>query len=351
MVRSKLFLILIGFLAFAIVVVVFMLSFAELPNKENNGFTRNYLSDPVELKFESINKLVSRISGVTDSCIYLSGQHPGWVLKVDYKLSKIDTLRYGIEGSTSLRDPAIIIDYPNIYMYATDIPLMLKGNVDSFIVDTMRLRTAVITRTAQISPDKLIIRGIDVSQTKQEFKLIDCKTGEIIRTNQLFPVQQFGGFELDGGLEYDKFSGKIFYIQMFSNDMSCLDTNLNLLYKSKTIDTVQVSSVKIGLREEGGTTKVMAQKPRQIVNRDFTVYKDIIYNISGLRSDNEKLTDFNKIYPIDLYSGSNGKYIGSIKLPKREGKQLLDIKVIEDIIVVLYESGYCAVFKMTGIEV
>lgn len=334
-------------LALAAGVVVFMLQAAELPNKNNNGFVRDVKKEFRVPTFErNLGENVITISGNTSKCIYMSGGSPEWVLRLDYQLNVIDTLGYGISYNENLRDPGIYVDSPYLYMYATGIAYLLKGKVDSSKIDTLKLKSELITRTAQISNKRLAIRAIDNSQTRQVFQILDCENGEILKEALLIDNQQYGGFETDGFLNYDKISQRLIFVQMFQNKMFCLDSNLNLIYTSNTIDTTYTNSVNIGLLNDGGSTKVMSTKPRTIVNQLVDVYNNRIFVMSGLRADNEGMREFNKYSPIDIYDVSNGKYVGSIRLVKLNGKRIRDFKVTDAHIIALYDGGTCAVFPV-----
>lgn len=330
----------------AVIAVFLILKGATIPNEADNGFTRKILNEKMEPSaYFHFGDFVTKISGVTRNSIFVSGEHPGWVLRSNLSFNKIDTLLYGVKLSEKLRAPSITIDSPFLYMYAPEISYLIKGVVDSARVDTLKLNTDLITRTAQISPQRLIVRAIDSTQSKQIFKVIDCMSGDVIKEIDPMEKQQYGGFDTDGNLKYDKTSGRIVYVKMFQNEYYCLDTNLNLLYKGHTIDTTYSNSVNIDLVNADGVTKVMATKPRVIVNRHVDASDGLLYIMSGLRADNEKLKNFNTIIPVDVYEISDGKYVGSFYLPRFEGKKIRDFKVFNNTLLALYEDGYCTIFS------
>lgn len=334
-------------MVFSLAAIYLLFKSANLPNEQGNGFKRNYIKEIKEpIIFKIISKATTRISGITDGHVYFSGRDPGWALVTDKGLNVIDTLYFGIEYSEQLRDPEMAIDSPNVYMYAKEISYLLKSSTDSFYVDTVPLRTELFTRVAQISPNRLAIRGIDSTQIRQVFKILDAQSGEVIHILDLFPNQQFGGFEYDGKYRYDSKTGNLIFIPMYENGIYCMDSTLTLVYHKNTIDTVFNNGVQIGLVNQSGTTKVMAKAPRQMVNKDFDVNDGKIFVWSGLRGDDEQLHSFNKIIPIDEYDILTGNYIGSYALPKLKGEKLLEFKVRQNFLFAVYESGYAAVFAL-----
>lgn len=336
---------LITAMALAGVVVILLLQGADLPNRKNNGFTRDIvISFKKPFAQKELGAHVTRISGVTDNRIYFSGNNPEWLFRASYMFDQIDTLGYAVKYSETLRDPNIFVDSPNLYMYAFGIQYLIKGNVDSANVDTLKLESEMITRVAQLSKSKLIVRSIDSTQSRQTFALLDCENGKMLRQNDIFRDQQYGGFEADGLLKYDRISKRIFYVQSFQNRFFCLDTNLNVLYTANTIDTVFSNPVQITLVNENDKTKVMSARPRTIVNQVVAVFNNRIFIVSGLRADNESMSEFRKNFSVDIYNGTDGKYMGSIHVPKLNGKNVLDFQVVDKYWIVLYKGGDCATY-------
>ncbi len=83
-----------------------------------------------------------------------------------------------------------------------------------------------------------------------------------------------------------------------------------------------------------------------MVNKFIDIDNGILYVVSMLRGDDEKLSDFNRYVAIDMYSSNEGEYKGSISIPKINKSELQDFKVSKDRIVAIYKDGTCAVFKI-----
>jgi hypothetical protein len=238
------------------------------------------------------------------------------------------------------------VDSPFLYMYSPELSYLIKGNVDSSRVDTLKLDTDLMTRMAQVSPKCLIVRAVDSTQTRQVFKLVDCETGKVKRELDLIRNQQFGGFDSDGYLKFDKETGMVVYAQMYMNRMYCMDTNLNVKYFGKTIDTTNTNLVNIGLVKEDGITKVMSTKPRVVVNRLIETGNGKIFVFSGLRADNETFTEFNRNLSVDLYNINTGGYIGSLHLSSSHGGRVQDVEVFENKLIVLMSDGICSIYNL-----
>ncbi|WP_126248165.1 hypothetical protein [Chitinophaga rhizosphaerae] len=320
-----------------------ILQSADLPNKENNGFDRRLIGEIVNPEVEkSLGEHITTISGNTNTSLFLSGKSPQWVLKYDYNFNVLDTLVFGVSAGEDFVSPNTFVDSPNVYMYVVSYAYLLKGNFSTSVMDSVKLESELITRMVQLSEDKLVIRSIDDSQTKQIFQVIDAKSGRSIHKAQVVGAQQYGGFDSDGILKFDKSTNRLYFVQMFQNSIYCLDTALNLVYKNHTIDTTLTNKVIIDLVNEGGTTKVMATRPRSVVNKHVAVGNNNIYVISGLRADNESLSEFIKYLSIDMYETSTGRYLGSKRLRKPVNKSVTDFKVLGDSWIILFDGGLCA---------
>lgn len=346
--NKRLIVILSTCIAAVVIILATMFSLTKLPNLQNNGFTRNWLpaSSEKSINQRVINPTITKISGKTDHSIFFTGDDPRWVIMTNLSLMPIDTFVYGVEANPKLRAPNTTIDSPHIYMYAKAISYFINGQVEQPQMDTLHLQTDLITRFAQLSPERLIIRGIDSTQSKQVFKLLNCNTGEVLKEINLFKKQQFGGFETDGFLQFDKSSQRIFYLQMFQNIFFCLDTNLNLLYTAHTIDTNRTNQVSVNFINNGKETKIMPTKARQSVNNEICTGNGYLFVISNLRADNEDIKRFNQYSPIDLYLIKDGTYHGSFQLPKLNGQKVQRIVVVKNLLVALYPDGLVATFKL-----
>jgi len=322
-----------------------------MPNQENNGFTRNWLPNPIVPLHQNTTSLpISIISGATNTSLFFSASNPSWILMTDTALRVIDTLIFTIQATPQLAGINIAVDSPAVYMYANNISYLISGKIPGSELDTIKLHTPLFTRTAQVSPELLIIRGLDSTQQQQVFKQIDCKTGRSIRQAVIIENQQDPGFSTDGFLNYDSLTKKLVYVQVFQNKFFCLDTSLNLLYAGKTIDTSSTIKGAIKQVESGGQIKLMPNASRQVVNQGCDVNNGYLFIASSLRADNETIADFNSNTPIDVYEINNGKYISSFYVPTIKGKKMSSLLIRNNLIVALYKGGHTATFSFNNTQ-
>ncbi|MDR6782339.1 hypothetical protein ABIE26_001173 [Pedobacter africanus] len=196
-----------------------------------------------------------------------------------------------------------------------------------------------------ISPTSVVVRGFNFSSGQAEAELAKIKLSKLPETVKRFkiPKQSDGFYSTDGKLHYDVKSAKLFYMFFYRGEFLCLDTNLNLLYKANTIDTVRTAKVTFGPYTQrmvnGKSVKSRKLLKRlENVNRSITVEGDYIYIHSYLKADNETKEMTQKNEPIDIYSIKDGKYVHSIYLPRYFGKRLRNFRVDKNKIVAIYEN-------------
>ncbi|MNL02491.1 hypothetical protein D3C87_1230000 [compost metagenome] len=155
----------------------------------------------------------------------------------------------------------------------------------------------------------------------------------------LLKKQVDGYFCTDGLLRYDASQFKLIYMYVYRGEFLCLDTNLNLLYKSKTVDTIKTADVTVKkIVKNGKLVSVTQSKPPKPVNRNFVLYKNLLFMFSTIKADNERDADFEKNQIIDVYTIDKGKYQYSFYIPKYMGIILRDFRVKDDFMFAIFGS-------------
>lgn len=122
----------------------------------------------------------------------------------------------------------------------------------------------------------------------------------------------------------------------------CMDTNLNVVYKAKTIDTVHNANIKTELRNEtsGDGTKVLKRilsTPPNLVNIYYTISGNQLFILSALRADNETQYEFSRNSSIDVYNTVNGSYLYSFHLPKYNNELLRQFEIKGNLLIGIYD--------------
>ncbi|HWW42276.1 hypothetical protein [Pedobacter sp.] len=151
----------------------------------------------------------------------------------------------------------------------------------------------------------------------------------------LLQKQIDGLFCTDGQLIKVPNSNKIFYTYFYRNQFICADTNLNLLYRGKTIDTNTFAKIKIA--KITSANQLTLASPPVTVNNQTTANEKYLFIHSGLKADNETANMHEEGAAIDVYNVSDGKYKLSFYLPDFNGKKLTDFRVYGQSLYALYD--------------
>jgi len=322
----------------AAVIIYILFVFADIPNKKNNGFNRKWLNKNLSAIAESEISLPSnRICGITNNSIYVTAENPQHILIFNRRLELIDTLFLNMNIPPNKIVPNFLeIDSPMIFLHLNNLETAFYGNIEKRSMNSTKLNIGIFLRSIQVSPSTMIVRSIVDSLTYLSFKKVDVVTGKTLLTNNFIGNDAGDGLTNDGMLLYDKNSNKIFYIKYFKNQFYSADTNLNLVYKTNTIDTTFTGNAKTGIEWHGKDAKIIPSTARIEVNKYAFVGDSLLYIQSGLRGDNEGLNSFVKNDDIDIYNLSNGKYVGSIALAKQDNQSFKSAKLINDTLIILY---------------
>lgn len=168
--------------------------------------------------------------------------------------------------------------------------------------------------------------------TRRKLKMVDFHGKE--KSSYIPEMQIDGNFCTDGQFRYDRDSKRLVYMFYYRGEFTCLDTNLNVLYQAKTIDTVKHANIHL---KTVGRLTTQSTEPK-IVNKRISVSNNKLYLNSALKADNESKTAFENNQVFDVYDLNNGQYSGSFYLPKFNKKILTEFKVYNQKIVALYQN-------------
>src|SRR3546814_5094753 len=124
----------------------------------------------------------------------------------------------------------------------------------------------------------------------------------------------------DGLLHYDKDSGTLIYVHFYNNSVIGIDTNLHLIYKATTIDTVRTHKINMIDIQSGNTIRRTNAGPKNFIKRTSYVNEGIFYVNSILKADNENNIVFASNEVFDTYNVNDGSYRGSFNLQMSKKK-------------------------------
>jgi hypothetical protein len=323
--------------------------FTDMPNKNNNGFSRNLLGPKLSvLKETAIVEPLNKIWSLSGKYIYLSGETPKSILMLKNDLSSKDTIGINLTAPEDKLIPySICVDTPFLYLHMNNLKSVIHGKYPDQKLNMTELKTQVFTKSVQVSPASLIVRTFDRFGKKQVFQKISAVSGEVIKEADIVPGQgEDLGMASDGAVHYEKSTGVISYVEYFRNRFYLIDTNLNVKVFGETIDTVSSIDVKKQMVDEGGGKgKIIPGKARVKVNKDSFMDGTYLYVVSALRADNESRSDFNRYSVIDRYRLADGKYSKSFYVDKVKEKPFKSAIVSGDTLFTLY-SGKMVLYQL-----
>ncbi|WP_316837882.1 hypothetical protein [Pedobacter nutrimenti] len=316
-------------------------------NNAKNSFTRNFTD--MKIKMENVldipNPLFSFAGKTTENIILGNYSDHFNLFKVDYSLNRLDTLSIKFPANFNVNCHNIFNDFqsPNIYSGNTmgDISVSNKSGTVLY-----KVKGVLFDDLKGISNKTIVVRARNDYGLEQNLALMKLKLLKQVKIEKTFPLPKVvnGIFSNDGWLFYDQKYSRILYMYFYKGEFLSLDTNLNLAYKAKTIDTVNVAKIKVSIfstkTADGKTVKkITPTTPPLVVNDFITTSDEYVYIISRLKADNEKQSDFAENQPIDVYSIKDGKYLYSFYIPKYKGNKLYQFKIVGNKILAIFEKN------------
>jgi hypothetical protein len=165
----------------------------------------------------------------------------------------------------------------------------------------------------------------------------------IIRADAVLEKQVDGIFDTQGALLAQPGANRLVYVYNYRNQFIVMDTNLQVRFKARTIDTV--SRVKFSVGYVPSDRSLTLSSPPQFVNLQSCVDGNYLFIHSALRADNDVPTMFEQGSAIDVYSLIDGKYIFSFFLPDYAHQKVRDLRVAGNTLIALY-GQYAYSYKL-----
>ena len=308
--------------AFSSIALIAMLSvYTKWASISANHFIRKYPPHiVVGTGFTDLKWAGFYFAGINDKQIYL-GNHSASkiIVEADYIQGKIKI--------DTLITPEISKFYPDNYLMTDSNKLYLVDGIGGEILSgalseqklTEKNFIGHFTLAVPLSSNSSIFRYIDEKNENQIGK--HHWSGQNETGHGLLRKQGEGLFSTDGEMVKVPNSNKIFYTYYYRNQFICADTNLNVLYRAKTIDTIAHAHVKVATIHSANQLTLAA--PPLLVNRFTAANEKYLFIQSALKADNETESMYNGAADIDIYRVTDGKYQFSIEIPSEFDHQKL----------------------------
>jgi hypothetical protein len=319
------------FSAFAIVAALAFLS-KNIHNKKN-GFNRLQLGFHLQPQHQfTFPTTVNKIIGASKGRLYFQGNNPYELYTTDQQLNSLKIISMDIQPDMKLQSGIrMFLHDRHIYLSCRNMPGFIDYALDSGNAVQHSL-TWYYSKEANLSGDQFIIRANDRQTKDPVFVKLNLKNTSTRMEDHFSEKKGESNFPTDGILYYDSTTHLACYTYFYQNGFICMDTNLNLTVKARTIDTLTKKELNI---TRVGSSITMKQPPH-FVNYTGSVYAGKLFLQSMLKADNELPLDFSGNTVIDVYDLINGKYKGSFYLPDLQGRKPHQFQVIDKKLYAVY---------------
>lgn len=313
--------------------------------KPPNHFNRSFAVRPVSLcKKLDIEYNSYYIAGISGGQIYLGNETaPFFVLKADTALA--DSAHVLIKGSgvSGIRAGLLSITSSGFYLTDRKTGSVCCGDICRWEIEkTIHLKTSP-NRLVALSPSSFAIRTFAADPLRFVLVKQGGDTGRLQYAYGVLENQLDGLFSNDGMLSYNPTRALLVYVYFYRNQYICMDTNLNVLYRGKSIDSNSTAKLKVSYSQSGHSSALSG--PPVPVNRNSCLYGNSLYIISALKADNEPAGQFNRNDVVDKYDLRTGKYEYSSYIPRYQGQKIKSFRIYDNRLIAVSDH-YLLVYQM-----
>ncbi|WP_316834612.1 hypothetical protein [Pedobacter nutrimenti] len=301
-----------------------------------NGFIRLLPSHKlIGVISQDIRYNIWYIAGTSNGAIYFGNNIvPGRISKVDTSMVNYQEINlFGFEKMQVSKGSFIQIDSPFFYFLDGVKPVILRGSVSDCHLSKQLNSTTYFTGGIPLTKNSFALRSVYNGLGNKLIKQ-SIKPGSLKATS-LLEKQVDGMFCTDGEMVKIPGSSKMIYVYYYRNQFLCADSNLNLLYKGKTIDTISHAQIKVARIKSSGEITMAA--PPLYVNKRACANEKYLFVQSALRANNETDYMIKDVSMIDVYAVKDGKYQFSFYLPDFRGFKVRDFKIYGQSLYALYD--------------
>jgi hypothetical protein len=300
---------------------------------KKNGFNRQLRTSTLTSRTQIAFPVpVSKIIGSQAGKLYFQGNSPYELYSTDLNGDSIMRIPLSIPSDRKLGSGfQMYLSGSQLYLSVRNKPGIIVYNLDSGNANSHELNQ-YFSKDAFVAKDEFILRTINRGTNDPVFIRIDLKNRQSRVEDHFSEKNGKGNFPTDGILYYDSSTHRACYTYFYQNGFICMDTNLNLLLKARTVDTVTKRQIEV---VHVGSSYTMKQPP-PLVNYVGSVSAGKLYLQSMLKADNELPLNFAENTVIDAYSLINGNYIASFYIPPYKGKKPYNFNIIGKKLYAIY---------------
>lgn len=329
-------------LAVGIVAVLVSVSKQEIDGAY--AFKRNFVGAALKvIASKPRDKEIVSLSGATLSNIYFQTATPGNIIKSDFYLKASQTISTALPTDTKTSSAfTLAVDSPQVYLFAANVPAIYSSSLtgtDLSAVKKYLFPMSLFSRGVAVNQNRFVLRAYDTARSfDQHFMLFDALDYSVKSEKNITDSTGNAGIETDGILLYDDASKLIVYIHYYRSSFICMDTALNLVYKSALTDTLRGVATKANAVVSAKGLFFTNVTPGRIINSSACVCNGKLYIHSLLRASNESGKSFVKNAVIDVYDIRDGSYLHSFYIPSYNQQSLQEFKVSGNYLIALFKT-------------
>lgn len=310
----------------------------------NNGFIRRYPHHPVTtLKGISVKYNSFYIAGFNEGNIYLGNlTAPSHVFSTDTTLTRTTeyTVKLMYADDIAFSAPKLHISSGNFYITDGNASVIFKGNLSNWTAGKVWQGREKFLQVKPVSKDTFIASGL--YNNTMALGLISG-TSQVQYFPALLAKTTEGLFENDGMLLYNPEKQKLLYTHYYKNNYLSFSKDLRHVAVGKTIDTLRLSTIKIG-KEDNGTRHTIANHAEMVQVHAATSghYLFIKSRRLGKYEEAEMLKEASII---DIYDLGDHSYVFSFYLYHYENEEIRSFEVYENLLVGLTDH-YLVLYRL-----
>ncbi|MTG98796.1 hypothetical protein GJV76_11755 [Myroides sp. BIT-d1] len=324
----------------SLLVILLFLSSEHIIKKEN-PFIRRYLPHVIDYpKVKDLGFNSFYFAGVNADTIYLGNTTAPLLLT-----SITEDMQFQDEKIVEI--PQMNLNYTDIKLQFLDSLFFVSDGTVSRVFKGILpdVKTKVIiedkgkfTKAKALSNNKIAFIGQLVGSNQSVLGLFEIVNDSIVQTkiNSDFLEKQVDGvFDVDGNLSFDTKTSLGVYTYNYRNEFLVFDSDLSLISRGNTIDTISKAQVKV-IQLKDGTVKMSS--PSNFVNSKQFAYNGDLFNHSKLKGKNESKSLWDESIVIDVYDYQSAIYRYSFSIPIKDKKLFRDFWVTDQYFYILADK-------------
>jgi hypothetical protein len=334
----------ISLVCVAVVGVLFLRASTSIKYKQN--FYRWYADQsPSVMSSATLDKNLS-LAGCDREYIYLSdADAPAHVIIKNWKLETVKEVLIDLNGGVLVGKTTVKIDSPYFFVADSGKPIVYRGLVTDWKAKPFLTSQMFFSDYLPLSGNRIAISTQAANRADSVFRrmlgIIKSDTPQIKLQPDLLKGQIDEYYSTMGRISYSRDTRKVIFTYIHRNEVVLMDSNLNLLERKQTIDTVTTIKVKPVMVNDSTTT--LASPPGIVNYQAFSagefhfVNSDLMGREDRERFDHSSVIDFYKIFPFE--------YVGSFQIPDINKSKILQFMVSDYKLVAIFEK-YIATYRL-----